>query len=252
MTADFSVPADWYRTFFTEPVMRFWDAAVPPAATAAEVLFVIRHLGIRPPARILDVPCGGGRHALALAEAGFTVTGIDLSEAALSRAQKSADSCGLATRFVRANMLTLHEEEPHDGLICMGNSIGYFEPALTAQLLRKLAAAVRVGGRLIIDTAICAESLLPISPHRSFSFEGGTYEQEIVYDATQSIIKTRAQLTLAGERYELLYRHFVMTSGELVRSLRSAGFGSCGLYADTEDAAFGPGSPRLLLVALRE
>jgi SAM-dependent methyltransferase len=252
MTADFSVPADWYRTFFSEPVMRFWEAAVPPAATDAEVAFVIRHLGARPPAKILDVACGSGRHALALAKAGFTMTGIDLSEAALSRAQRLADSRGLATRFVRADMLALHEEEPHDGLICMGNSIGYFEPALTAQLLRKLAAAVRVGGRLIIDTAICAESLLPISPHRAFSFEGGTYDQEILYDATQSIIKTRAQLTLAGERHELLYRHFVMTSGELGRSLRTAGFASCGLYGDTDDGAFGLGSPRLLLVARRE
>jgi 2-polyprenyl-3-methyl-5-hydroxy-6-metoxy-1,4-benzoquinol methylase len=252
MTSDFFVPADWYRTFFTEPVMRFWEAAVPAAATDAEVAFVVRHLGAHPPATILDVACGSGRHALALAQAGFTVTGVDLSEAALSRAQRLADSRGLAARFVCANMLTLHAEAPHDALICMGNSIGYFEPALTTQLLRKLAAAVRTGGRMIIDTAICAESLLPISPHRTFSFEGGTYDQEIVYDATQSIIKTRAQLTLGSERHELLYRHFVMTSGELVRSLRLAGFGSCALYADTEDGVFGLGSPRLLLVASRE
>ena len=158
----------------------------------------------------------------------------------------------LTARFERSNMLDLEIDEPRDALICMGNSIGYCEPALTQQLLRRLANAVRIGGRLILDTSICAESLLPISPHRTFSFEGGTYEQEIVYDAAQSIIKTRAQLTIDGNREELLYQHFVMTSGELTRALGSVGLRIRALYGSTDDAAFGPGSPRLLLVAVRE
>jgi hypothetical protein len=43
-----------------------------------------------------------------------------------------------------------------------------------------------------------------------------------------------------------------MTSGELVRSMRCAGFDVSALYGDTQDAAFGPGSPRLLLVAVKK
>lgn len=79
----------------------------------------------------------------------------------------------------------------------------------------------------------------------------GTYQQEITYDASQSIINTRAQLTIDGRSHELRYRHFVMTSGELVRCVTDAGFAVCRLHGDTEDGAFGPGSPRLLLVAAR-
>jgi len=45
---------------------------------------------------------------------------------------------------------------------------------------------------------------------------------------------------------------FVMTSGELVRSLIAAGFDVRGMYGDTADSAFRPGSPRLLLVAERK
>src|SRR5690349_11919362 len=117
-------------------------------------------------------------------------------------------------------MLEFEVDAPADALVCMGNSLGYFEPALTVKLLRRFAGALRVGGRLIIDTSMCAESLLPLASERSFSFPGGTYEQEMAYDAAQSILKTRAHLTLAGERHELRYRHFVMTSGEFVRSVR--------------------------------
>lgn len=251
MTTDFSVPSDWYLNFFTGPVMRFWEAAVPSAATEADVAFLVRHLGLKPPARILDVPCGAGRHALGLARAGFHVTGFDRSEPALKRAVAMAEAEALPARFARADMLEFEVDAPADALICMGNSLGYFEPAMTLQLLHRFARSLRKGGRLVIDTAICAESLLPLASERSFSFPGGTYEQEIVYDAVQSLISTRAHLTLDGERHELLYRHFVMTSGELVRSLRTAGFEPRGLFGDTQDSPFAPGSQRLLLVAER-
>lgn len=252
MKTDFSVPSDWYLNFFTGPVMRFWEAAVPSAATEAEVTFLVRHLGSGPPARILDVPCGAGRHALGLARAGFRVTGFDRSDAAVARAVAIAEAEALPVQFARADMLEFEVNEPADALICMGNSLGYFEPAMTLQLLQRFARSVRMGGRLILDTAICAESLLPLASERSFSFPGGTYEQEIAYDAVHSLIRTRAHLTLDGERHELLYRHFVMTSGELVRALRSAGFEPRGLFGDAQDSPFAPGSPRLLLVAERQ
>lgn len=252
MTTDFSVPSDWYLNFFTAPVMRFWEAAVPSAATEADVAFIIRHAGLQPSAAILDVPCGAGRHALALARAGFHVSGFDRSEPALERADAIANAEGLRARFAFADMLEFEVEAPADALICMGNSLGYFEPAQTAKLLRRFAAAVRIGGRLIIDTSMCAESLLPLTTERSFPFPGGMYEQEMVYDASQSLLKTRAHLTLDGERHELRYRHFVMTCGEFVRMVRDAGFAPRGLFGDTQDAPFAPGSPRLLLVAERQ
>lgn len=261
MTADFSVPRDWYRTFFTGPVMRFWEAVVPQEATDSEVAFIRRHLPAQPPATLLDVACGCGRHALALAQVGFTVTGIDLSQAALSRAEALAQGAcppgpggarpALAVRFVRSDMLELDIDTPHDALICMGNSLGYFEPALTHTLVQRFASALRPGGRMILDTSVCAESLLPIAAERSFSFPGGTYEQQMKYDVTQSVLDTQAQLTIDGRTHELRYRHFVMTSGELVRALDASGFDTLGLYGDTEDGAFRPGSPRLLLVATR-
>ena len=249
MTSDATVSPDWYRTFFTDPVVRFWEAAIPPAVTEAETAFIRRQIAVGPPSRILDVPCGSGRHALALSRAGFRVTGIDLSRAAVRRADAAARAGALSVRFACMDMFELKADEPYDALICMGNSIGYCEPALTRQLLGRFAAALRRGGRLIIDTSICAESLLPLAVHRSFSFPGGSYEQEITYDAMQSLVRTSAQLRLDGERHALRYQHFVMTSGELVRSLRHAHLEVIALYGDCAEAAFAPGSRRLLLVA---
>jgi SAM-dependent methyltransferase len=249
MTSDFSVPADWYKAFFTDPVVRFWDAAIPPAATQADIAFIRRHILLSPPATLADVPCGTGRHAVALARMGFGVVAVDSSVPALQRARAAAS--GLSIQFQRADMLELELERPVDALICMGNSLGYFAPAQTRLLLRRFVTALRTGGSLIVDTGICAESLLPIAPERCFTFPGGSYEQEITYDASQSVINTRARLTIEGETHELHYRHFVMTSGELVRLLHVEGFAVSGLFGDTDDTPFSPGSPRLLLVAVK-
>ena len=47
--------------------------------TSQEVAFLIETLRLPPGARILDVGCGPGRHAVALAQAGLSVTGVDVS-----------------------------------------------------------------------------------------------------------------------------------------------------------------------------
>jgi cyclopropane fatty-acyl-phospholipid synthase-like methyltransferase len=246
MPHDFDVPSSWYEQFFTAPVNRFWEAMVPPEATAADVDFVLRHIGARPPARLLDIPCGAGRHALALAERGYRVTGVDISEDAIAR----ASTAGKADFFC-ADMRSFRAPEPFDAILCLGNSVAYFEPEGMRDLFAGLAANLRLGGRLVIDSYSCAESLLPLAEERQIAFEGGSYRSQFAYDSMRSVLKTRAELVLDGKTHELLYAHQVVTSGELVRLLGAAGFAVEALYADTGDAPYAPGCPRLLLVASR-
>jgi SAM-dependent methyltransferase len=251
MERDFTVPADWYQNFFTGPVNRFWEAMVPEAATKADLAFVIRQSGLAPAARILDLPCGAGRHALGLARQGYRVTGVDISHDAVERAASAAKREALPAHFTCADMRFFEAEEPFDAAICMGNSIGYFEPDGTADFFRTIAASLRPGAWLVLDSYCCAESVFPLKEDREIPLDGGSYRSQLSYDPLRSVLKTKAQLTLNGEVHPLLYAHQVMTSGELVRLLGEAGLRTEGLYGDTEGAPFQPGSPRLLLVARR-
>jgi tellurite methyltransferase len=56
------------------------------------------------PGRALDVGCGAGRNALFLAESGFNVTAIDISEEALVRAKQSAEERNLEIDWVCADL----------------------------------------------------------------------------------------------------------------------------------------------------
>ncbi len=69
-----------------------------------------------PPGRAVDLGCGSGANAIFLAEAGFSVTGIDFSAVALAKARTEASRRGLANRarFVQAD-LTAPSIEGVDG-----------------------------------------------------------------------------------------------------------------------------------------
>ena len=154
------VPSAWYADFFTELPNEFWRRAVPPEATSAEIDFVEERLGLTPGSRVVDVPCGSGRHSIALAERGHTVTGLDISAEAIEHARRTAKSAGVDVDFRLAEM----REVPPDGFdaaVCMGNSFGYLDPEGTRTFVAALAAAVRPGGGLLVDFSAAAESVLP-------------------------------------------------------------------------------------------
>lgn len=249
MQSDIDVPSNWFEDFFTGPVNAFWEAMVPAAATAGDLAFIARHIGAAPPAALLDMPCGAGRHALGLARLGYRVTGVDLSEDAVARAATAA--AGLPVRFVRGDMRRFAARGEFDAAICFGNSVGYFDAEGTAAFFGALGAAVRGGGSLILDSATCAESIMPLPQEREIRFERGTYSSRYAYDAARSVLKTEAVLVLDGETHRLRYAHHVTTSGALVGALAQAGFRTEALYGGTGDEPFAPGSPRLLLVARR-
>lgn len=82
--------------------------------TAREVDGVVRLLSLKPRQRVLDVPCGYGRHAIALASRGYGVVGVDLNERHLRMARSSAAADGVRIEFVKNDMLTLNVPQKFD------------------------------------------------------------------------------------------------------------------------------------------
>src|SRR5688572_22660456 len=132
----------WYTSFFTELPNAFWRAAVTDEYTAAEVDFLVRVAGLRPGSRVLDVPCGSGRHSLALAGRGFRVTGIDVSAEAVAFARAAAGKAGGDLDLRVGDMAAVPTDLRVDLAICMGNSFGYLDHEGTRRFLADLATVV--------------------------------------------------------------------------------------------------------------
>src|SRR5215467_8599847 len=96
---------NWAHSFFDASYMRILRAQWPDALTRKQVAFVVKVLGLRRGARVLDIPCGFGRHARLLARRGMLVVGVDLSQAMIAEARRRGSDPGLL--FVRADMRRL-------------------------------------------------------------------------------------------------------------------------------------------------
>lgn len=101
-------------------------------------------------ARVLDCPCGQGRHAHLLAEAGYDVDGVDYSRELLSIARKRGT--GKALRYTRADMRRLPARwtRRFDAVVNLFTSFGFFtDPKDDARVIREFARVLRPGGALV-------------------------------------------------------------------------------------------------------
>jgi ubiquinone/menaquinone biosynthesis C-methylase UbiE len=84
------------RTKYTEKTARQYQKR-QPAKDRAEMRLVDRAFALVPKThRVLDVPCGGGRVTIHLAQQGYQISSADLSEAMLAIAEESIRKAGLA------------------------------------------------------------------------------------------------------------------------------------------------------------
>jgi SAM-dependent methyltransferase len=133
------------------------------------VAFLVEALDLEPGMRVLDVGCGPGRHALALARGGVEVTGVDLSPEFVELARTAADGEGLPARFVVGDVRDLAYDSEFDAAICLcqggfGLLGGRDEPAVLARIV----AAVRPGGGIAISAFSSYFALRFLEPGEAF------------------------------------------------------------------------------------
>jgi SAM-dependent methyltransferase len=121
-----------------------------PERDRSEVARLIDVLELPAGARVLDCPCGQGRHAHLLAEHGYDVDGVDLSTTLLARARARGTGRGL--RYTRADMRALPAKwtERFDAVLNLFTSFGFFrDPADDGRVIREFARVLRPGGVLV-------------------------------------------------------------------------------------------------------
>ncbi len=247
-----SETSGWWRTFFEGPSVDFWLRTSTGLPTKEEAAFVADALGLAPGARVLDVPCGGGRHALEMAARGFKVTGVDISPEFLAAARSQEAERRLGIDWEERDMRDLPWPAAFDGAYCLGNSFGYLDGDDNAAFLRAVASALRPGARFVLESGYVAECLFPIFQERSWYPDGDGYCLSARrYDPAEGRLHVAFTFLRDGRTQTRTMSARVHTAREVVALLADAGFAAIETYSSFARDPFRLGSPRLLAVATR-
>lgn len=143
----------WYEELF-EDYADGYDREVFTKGTTGEVDFIEKEAGFNKAMKILDVGCGTGRHAIELASRGYSVTGIDLSQAQLAKAKKTAAEKGLDIRFIRkdARNFDFGGEFSLAIMICEGAFSLMETDEMNFRILQNAYQSLNAEGKLIFTT----------------------------------------------------------------------------------------------------
>ena len=139
---------EWWRDYFDAQYLLEYEPIFTPERARRDVARVVELLGLPAGARVLDVPCGQGRHAHLLAEAGFRVDGLDYSRELLARARERGT--GPALRYHRGDMRVLPARwtARFDAVVNLFTSFGFFaDPRDDARTIAEFARVLKPGAR---------------------------------------------------------------------------------------------------------
>lgn len=243
---------DWYRTFFGDTWNLRVALSIPEEQTREEVDFIINTLKLEEGARVLDLACGHGRHSLELTRRGFSVVGVDLSEEALRIARKNAEQAGVTVDYHLTDMREIGFSEEFDAVINMFTAFGYLEGEEEDQkVLDRIAAALRPGGRFLIDTINFLWLIRNFHPDRWHDYDDGTV---LLESRRYDLLTGRDEVTWRflfpdGSTEELHWSLRLYTLVELADMLDHAGLSLEQTFGNADGAEYGMDTRRMIVVA---
>jgi ubiquinone/menaquinone biosynthesis C-methylase UbiE len=263
MTDTQTTQTDWPIAFFDDDYLKIYAPRLTAERTQAEVAFIEHQLGLDPKerelalapgARVLDLACGAGRHAVGMAKRGHRVTGFDFNASYLELGAKAAREAGTTVTWVQGDMREFRFEQPFQAAYSYFTSFGYYSDDENERVLTNIARALEPGGRFLIEVTN-RDYLLTHPLQRSWlqRDDGALLMEENTIDLVSSRVTTRQTLIEpgAGSRITKEYVLRVYTCAELAALMRRHGLEVTRALGGIDGAEFGRDSHRLVLVATR-
>lgn len=218
--------------------------------TRIEVSGIISLLDLKNGSKILDCPCGYGRHSIELAKRGFIVIGSDINSVHLQKANSKKN--GNVT-FVKENMIDIRYENEFDAVVNMFYSFGFFETDVkNEKVLKNFFKALKLGGKFLMHTDVNIPRILSKKYKETEERTLTNGKKLVIHDSYDSVTRRiNGTWIIKDESTEVRkdYSVRVYTRDEFENMCRSVGFSSVTAYSDWNGNPYSEESEDMIIVA---
>ncbi len=239
------------NSFFDGYYKEIWRQIFPEKTTLAETDFIIEEGKLVEGSEVLDIMCGYGRHSLELAKREINVTAVDNLPEYTDEIKEKAAVENLDIECICSDVLQLQTNKQYDAVICMGNSLQFFDEEDTLTLLSNIATQLKPGGKFFINTWSLAEMAMKNFKEKAWSRVNNLlFISEAKFLLRPARIETSSVIiTDNGEREEKPGVDYIFSIAELEAMLNKTGFTLNEIYSIPGKKQFSFGEPRAYIVA---
>ena len=211
-------------------------------------------------ARILDLACGSGRHAVALAQRNHEVVGLDISSEMIAAATRHAENTKVNVQFHTANMRDAKAtvKGPFDLILCLGNSLALL-PSIDL-----LKTTLRSAYSLLTKNGLLITQILNFEEIRSTQFRFFPLKSGTTASGNEVIFARFFEPMMASSHATLVFTGFIktedgwktkshtqqvlqLTLSTMEQLYDDAGFSRTQFFADYQKGEFQPTESRNLI-----
>jgi SAM-dependent methyltransferase len=244
-------PGGWWRSYFDDDFFHLHDAFFPESLSRTETGAMRELLALPVGARVLDAPCGWGRHTALFAEAGCAAFGADLSPALLRRAVRASGKPA-GPRYAAADLRALpFADHSFDAVVNVFTSLGLFlDDADDIAALREVRRVLRPDGALLLESMHRDDVIAAYAERDAWRLPDGTQVRvRRRFDPVTGLSRERLRWRRgpAGGRKEHALR--LRTATEIDALLAAAGFGPVAYFGDWDARPLRYDSAHVIAVA---
>lgn len=213
------------EVFDADEYLHFYEETLEAENTPAQVDALLSLTGLAPPARLLDLGCGHGRHALELSRRGFEVDGVDLVPAFVERAREAASSQGLPARFEVGDMRAPPFEGPYAGACCLFDAFGLLDDVGNLEVLRAARAMLVDEGAFVLDVRNRDWVVRSMAPTTALEKGDDLMVDRHAFDSATGRLVDRRTMVRGGRVRRVSFSVRLYAPSELALLLELAGFG---------------------------
>lgn len=241
----------WFEEWFDSPLYEKLYVNRDESEARQLVALLEDTLSLHKCSHILDLGCGRGRHSINLAQKGYQVTGIDLSQEAIKTAKEKAAGEGLDNVHFKVRDMRNPLPQTFDAIVNLFTTFGYFmKDRENAAVLDSVITMLKPDGIFVLDYLNAHKVRTSFEPAETGRFQDIDYsiQRYLKNGAIYKDIEFRRTSTGARKTYSERVKLYDLEWFEEQMEKRSLHIDE--VYGDYTGAAFDPEhSPRMLIVS---